>query len=157
MLPVDSPAPAFSLPDQDDRTWSLEQLLQRGPLVLYFYPGDFTPVCTKQACTFRDQYEAFAEAGVQVVGVSAQSVESHRKFVDRYDLPFTLLADPAKEAIRAYQASRVLGLLTRRISYFIDTDGMIRDRVHADMLLGAHRDFMQRVLERVGGDEAKRS
>lgn len=152
MLELDQPAPPFALPDQDDRQRSLEELLADGPIVLYFYPGDFTPVCTKQACTFRDGHEPLAEAGLRVVGISAQSPDSHRRFRERYGLPFTLLSDPKKQVIRAYHAAGPLGLLTRRVSYLIDPAGVIRDRVQADLRLSAHRDFLTRVQQRIRAD-----
>jgi len=150
MVETGQTAPDFSLPDQDERVWSLSDLLADGPIVLYFYPGDFTPVCTKQACAFRDDYADLTDAGLRVVGVSAQSPGSHRKFIDRYDLPFMLLADRKKAVIRAYGALGVLGLLTRRVSYFIDERGIVRDRVQADLRLSAHRDFLQRVRGSLG-------
>ncbi len=84
--------PIFSLKDQDGKEFNIEDHLG-SPLVIYFYPKDDTPGCTREACSFRDQYEDFTSAGVNVIGISEDSHEDHRKFRDKYDLPFTLLSD----------------------------------------------------------------
>jgi len=118
-------APDFALPDAQGRTVRLSEFRGR-IVVLYFYPGDFTPVCTIQACAFRDAYEAFAEAGTHVIGVSTDPPERHRAFAQRHALPFTLLSDHAGEARTAYGVPRTWGLLPGRVTYIIDRDGVIR-------------------------------
>jgi peroxiredoxin Q/BCP len=121
-------APDFSLPDQDGTIKTLADF--RGSwLVLYFYPKDDTPGCTKEACSFRDGFKDFADRGVTVVGVSKDSPKAHRKFADKYGLTFTLLADESKEVQKAYGAWTERGFMGRpgtlRNTYLIDPEGNI--------------------------------
>ncbi len=112
----------FTLLDQDNTERKLSDY-SSGRVLLYFYPKDDTPGCTKEACMIRDVYDDFQKKGITVLGVSADSVKSHKKFRDKYGLPFTLLSDPTKRAIKDYDALSVLGF-TKRISYLINK-GMI--------------------------------
>ena len=122
MLHIHTIAPEFSLPDQDGIAHTLAE--NRGHYTLvYFYPKDDTPGCTKEACTIAEAYQDFLAHDARVFGISADSIESHKKFQEKYNLPFTLLADTEKAAIAAYEASGLLG--TKRISYLIDKDGII--------------------------------
>lgn len=122
MLNIKTLAPNFKLLDQDGKEHSL--LYHRGSYVLvYFYPKDDTPGCTKEACVIRDMYKDFESNGVKVFGISTDSVESHKKFAEKYQLPFTLLSDPKKEVIKLYGADGTL--YTKRISYLIGLNGMI--------------------------------
>jgi len=139
-------APDFALQDQHGDTVTLDDLVARGPLVLYFYPIDFSPVCTAQACAMRDRHAGASVKGIQIVGVSPQSVSSHKRFADTHGLPFPLLADPRKKVIRAYDADGLLGFGTRRITYLIDTDKVVRNRAVADLTLGAHTDLLEAVV-----------
>ena len=101
MLKAGTKAPAFSLPDQNGKVHTLEEY--RGKkVILYFYPKDNTPGCTKQACNFGELYPQFREKGAVVLGVSKDSVASHKKFEEKYGLPFTLLSDPELSCIQAY-------------------------------------------------------
>lgn len=141
-------APDFTLPDQSGKAHSLADY--RGKWVLlYFYPKDDTPGCTKEACALRDQFPAFGKLDAVVFGVSADSVKSHARFADKYELPFTLLADETKEMIKAYDAwgpKKFMGrefLGTKRISYLIDPRGQIakaypkvKPAEHAEEVLG---------------------
>jgi peroxiredoxin Q/BCP len=123
MIEVGQPAPTFTLPDQDGEPISLEAL--RGdPVVLYFYPKDDTPGCTKEACAFRDRINDYAKAGIQVYGVSLDSPESHHKFREKYGLNFPLLTD---EEGRASEALGVLGERgkARRVTFLLDPEGRI--------------------------------
>lgn len=122
MLNTGDKAPEFRLVDQRGMPYTLEQYEGKHVLV-YFYPKDDTPGCTKEACMIRDAYKDFARMGVVVLGISKDSPESHKKFVDKYELPFTLLSDPTKETIAAYHAKG--GMFTKRISYLIGLDGKI--------------------------------
>lgn len=127
-------APDFKLPDQDGKTHSLADY--RGKwLVLYFYPKDDTTGCTAEACSFRDERKAIANLGsVEVVGVSKDSVASHKKFADKYGLDFTLLSDPEHKVIEAYDSwgpKKFMGrefLGTHRNTFIIDPDGNIAQR-----------------------------
>ncbi len=94
MLKVGAGAPDFELPDQHGTRLTLDALLAGGDLVLYFYPIDFSPVCSAEACAFRDRYDGIRETGMQVVGVSPQDVATHARFAERFSLPFPLLSDP---------------------------------------------------------------
>ena len=123
MLKVNDKAPQFVLPDDQGGQFSLaEQAGQK--ILLVFYPGDNTPVCTKQLCDYRDGVEAFAGLGVQVVGISDDSAESHRKFRQKYDLPFTLLSDPGLEVAALYDSKGILGM--KRSVFLVDEAGVIR-------------------------------
>lgn len=134
MLQPQTLAPAFSLRAQDGQTYSLEQFRGKHTL-LYFYPKDDTPGCTKEACSIRDQFSEFGILGIVVLGVSADSVESHKAFVEKYHLPFLLLADETKETIKAYEADGLL--FTKRVSYLIDPQGMIA-KVYPDVDPASH-------------------
>ena len=147
MLKPGTPAPDFELPDQDGRRRRLAGLLQRGPLILYFYPADFTPGCTREACDFRDLHARMLTAGLRVVGVSPQSPESHARFRDRHALPFTLLSDEGRTVIRAYDVAGPLGIGVRRATYLVDPRGHIADAVLADLRVGRHQAFVERAIE----------
>ena len=146
MLNTGSRAPDFSLPNENGETITLASLIAEGPLILYFYPADFTPGCTKEACSIRDIHGELVAAGLRVVGVSPQDGESHVRFRDQYDLPFSLLSDERKEAIKAYDADGPFGVGVRRITYLIDADGMIADAIQADILVGRHTDFIRNAI-----------
>lgn len=139
-------APAFELPDDKGTLVKLADLLLDGPIVLYFYPVDFTPVCTRQACMFRDAYTEIEGHGLRVFGVSPQAPEVHQRFRAQHQIPFPLLSDPGKEVIRKYEAIGPFGLLVRRITYVIDTDGRIRDALRADLQVSRHRKFIEQAL-----------
>ena len=122
MLEINTPAPDFKLKDQNGTEHSLSY--HRGNYVLiYFYPKDDTPGCTKEACVIRDMYKDFEMNGVKVFGISADSIESHHAFAEKYGLPFSLLSDPDKKVIRAYGAEGTV--FNKRISYLIGPDGLI--------------------------------
>jgi peroxiredoxin Q/BCP len=118
-------APDFTLPDANGKPVRLADFAGK-PVVLYFYPKDDTPGCTKEACSFRDQYQDFEDAGAVVVGVSSDSSESHRKFAAKHRLPFTLLSDRGGEVRKRYGVPATLGLLPGRVTYVIDAEGMVR-------------------------------
>lgn len=146
MLKPGDMAPEFEAEDQDGNVQSLSALLQSGELILYFYPADFTPVCTAEACAFRDNYAGLDELGIRLVGVSPQSAASHKRFAAAHDLPFPLLADERKAIIRAYGVSGPLGFGVRRATYLIGADGIIRNRVVSDLFVGSHVDFIRQVM-----------
>ena len=130
MLEVGTKAPEFTLPDKDGNPVSLSDFLGK-KVVLYFYPKDNTPGCTKQACAFAASYEGFKAKNVAVIGVSKDSVASHQKFAAKYDLPFLLLSDPELQAIQAYgvwQEKKLYGKVSMgvvRSTYLIDEQGII--------------------------------
>jgi thioredoxin-dependent peroxiredoxin len=122
VLEVGRPAPTFSLPDQDGEQVSLASL-RGSPVVVYFYPKDDTPGCTTQACGIRDEWSRFEQAGVAVLGISPDDVESHARFAAKYELPHRLLADPDREAIDAY------GAWGTKKMYGKEYDGVLRQTV----------------------------
>ncbi len=146
MLDIGERAPEFTLPDHTGEVVSLTTLLRSGPLILYFYPADFTPGCTKEACSIRDLHTAIQEAGLNVAGVSPQSPETHRKFREKYQLPFTLLSDIDKVVIKMYDVMGPLGLGVRRGTYLIDQARKIRSAVLADFRIGLHEDFIRKAV-----------
>ena len=150
MIEVGERAPEFSLKDQDGNTWSLADLIANGPLVLYFYPADFTPGCTKEACSIRDIHGEIAAAGLRVVGVSPQDSDSHSRFASRHNLPFTLLADPDRTAVRAYRVDGPMGIGVRRATFLIGRDGVIQDAVLADLRIGRHEAFIRNAIAAAG-------
>lgn len=130
MLETGTKAPAFELPDQNGTIHTLEEY--RGKkVILYFYPRDNTPGCTKQACGFGERYPQFLEKGAVVIGISKDSVASHKRFEEKYSLPFTLLSDPELAAIQAYdvwQEKKNYGKVSMgvvRTTYLIDEEGII--------------------------------
>lgn len=123
MLKTGTQAPDFTLPNQRNEPIKLSALLERGPVVLYFYPQDETPGCKREACAFRDQYEDFKTAGAEVVGVSADSPEDHAAFAQNHRLPFQLLSDPDKAVHKLYEVPKTLFLFPGRVTYVIARNG----------------------------------
>jgi thioredoxin-dependent peroxiredoxin len=143
MVEEGKPAPDFELLTDDGEKVKLSSFRGR-PVVLYFYPRDDTPGCTRQACGIRDTYELFEEKGAVVLGVSTDTQAAHVKFKNKYGLPFTLLADPDQQTGEAYGVSREGGRSFERSTFVIDAEGNVRkimrkvnpDR-HADLVLAA--------------------
>jgi peroxiredoxin Q/BCP len=146
MLKAGERAPEFTLPDASGKDRSLTEFLNLGTTVLYFYPADFTPGCTAQACTLRDLQTDLKLAGLRVVGISPQSPASHAKFQAKYNLPFVLLSDEQKEVIKMYGVNGPLGLGVRRATFLIDGSRRIRDSVLADFRIGRHKDFVRKAI-----------
>ena len=132
MLEIGTKAPDFTLADKDGKQISLSDFLGK-KVVLYFYPKDNTPGCTRQACAFAGAYAEFQKRGVEVIGISKDSVASHQKFADKFSLPFVLLSDPERKAIEAYgvwQEKKMCGKVSMgvvRTTFLIDENGMIAD------------------------------
>ena len=130
-LAVGDKAPAFKLKNQDGRTISLSDL-KGNPVVLYFYPKDDTSGCTKEACNFRDEFPKFGKMKAEIIGVSADSVDSHKKFADKYKLPFNLLSDEKKDILDKYGVWQEKSMYGRkymgivRTTFIIDSSGKIR-------------------------------
>jgi len=146
MLQPGSRAPEFTLPDQDEKEVSLSGLLGRGSLILYFYPADFTPGCTREACSFRDLYADFDRAALTIAGVSPQAPKSHRRFREKHALPFRLLSDCDKAVARMYEVVIPFGLGIRRATFLIDSRRIIRDAVLADFRIARHEAFARAAL-----------
>jgi thioredoxin-dependent peroxiredoxin len=146
LLAVGTKAPEFVLPNESGVDTSLSSLLRDGPLILYFYPADFTPFCTKEACSIRDMHSDIVQAGLRVVGVSPQDVESHLRFRERYNLPFMLLSDPEKIAVRLYDVDGPFGVRVRRATYLIAGNGTILDALLADFRVSRHGEFIRNAM-----------
>lgn len=124
-LKVGDTAPDFSLSDERGLPVSLKDYLGKKVVVLYFYPKDFTLGCTAEACSFRDNYKLYQSKGAVVIGVSLDSVESHSKFSEKYNLPFAILSDRNKEVAKAYGVLGLGGFLTKRVTFIINKNGKI--------------------------------
>jgi peroxiredoxin Q/BCP len=141
--------PDFTLPNQDGVNVSLSDHENKNNVVLFFYPKDFSPGCTTQACTFRDRYEDFTDLGAVVIGVSSDSVESHKKFLDAYKFPFTLLSDQKGEARKLLGATKALGLLPGRFTFIIDKKRIVRHIFTSEINMKKHVDEALRVLREI--------
>lgn len=146
MLKVGDVAPEFILPDENGDEVSLTKRLQDSAIVLYFYPADFTPKCTKEACAIRDIHDDILSVGLEVIGISPQDARSHRKFKEEHDLPFTIVADPDKVAIRMYDADGPMGIGVRRITYLVSQGQRIQDAICADFNVGKHEEFIRKAI-----------
>jgi peroxiredoxin Q/BCP len=146
MLKAGERAPEFTLPDDAGKDRSLTELLSGGAVILYFYPADFTPGCTSQACHLRDLHAEIQRAGLRVVGISPQSPDSHTRFRDKYQLPFTLLSDEQKTVVAMYGLRGPLGLGVRRASFLVDSGRRVRDAILADFRIERHMDFVRKAV-----------
>ncbi len=131
-------APDFSLPSQTGGQVSLSEFRGNQAVVLFFYPKDGTAVCTKEACSFRDAYEDFVQAGAVVMGVSSDPVESHQAFASGHRLPFVLLSDADGSLHKAFGVPKTLGLLPGRVTYVIDKQGVVRHVFSAQFSADRH-------------------
>lgn len=146
MIKTQSRAPDFVLQDDQGQDTSLSALLQDGPLILYFYPADFTPGCTKEACAIRGIHEDLLAVGLQVAGVSPQDPESHTRFREHHNLPFALLSDPDKVVIKLYDVDGPFGVGVRRATFLIGQDQQIHDAVLADIFIDRHAEFIAKAI-----------
>jgi len=147
MREVGSKAPEFTLPDHEGKDTALSDLLRQGPIILYFYPADFTPGCTREACSIRDMHDDILSAGLRVAGISPQDAASHRRFRQEHRLPFLLLSDPDKNVIKLYDVDGPFGLGVRRGTYLIDAQGVIQASLLADVRIQRHEDFMRKAIK----------
>ncbi len=139
-------APDFSLLNQDGEEVSLSDYYEKNNLVLFFYPKDFSPGCTTQACHFRDQYEDFTDLGAEVIGVSGDKVESHKRFLDEYLLPFQLLSDVGGKIRKGYGSTKGFGYLPGRYTFIIDKKGIVRHIFTSETDMKKHIDEALRIL-----------
>ena len=147
MLKTGAKAPEFVLNSHAGEEVSLSGLLRDGPLILYFYPADFTPGCTKEACAIRDIHDDIQSVGLTVVGISPQDEASHERFRQKHDLPFILLSDPEKVAIRKFDVDGPFGVGVRRATFLIDQDRTVQDAIRADVLIDRHKAFIEKAVK----------
>jgi peroxiredoxin Q/BCP len=127
ILKVGDKMPIFGAKDQDGNDFYIESVLYKKILVIYFYPKDETPGCTRQACSFRDEYEDIKNAGAEVIGISGDSTKSHKKFAQNHKLPYILLSDSDKSIRKLFGVPSVmLGLIPGRVTYVIDLKGIVK-------------------------------
>jgi peroxiredoxin Q/BCP len=131
-LSLQQQAPDFALPSTAGNLFRLSETMKNKPCILYFYPKDFTPGCTKEACEFRDQFAQFRGLNIDVIGISRDSVETHLDFKETYKLPFELLADEKGKVATLYKVNILFLPLTRRITYMVDRNHRIA-AVYEDM------------------------
>jgi peroxiredoxin Q/BCP len=120
-----TPAPDFELPDQNGKPVRLIQYRGKRPVVIYFYPQDDTSGCTAEACRFRDDFPKFQTVDAEILGISDDSIESHKKFAAKYNLPFTLLSDKGGAVRKLYGVKKALGIIPGRITYVVDRNGTV--------------------------------
>lgn len=148
-LKIGDMVPIISLPDQHGNLVNFDDFINKHPLVIYFYPKDDTPGCTREACGFRDQFEVFQEAGAKIFGISADSPKSHLKFIERYRLPFSLLSDQDKKVQKQFGVSSSLfGLLPGRVTFIIDREGIIRKVFNSQFQASKHVEEAVRVIRK---------
>ena len=132
-----SVAPDFTLPSQSGETVRLKDFLGK-PVVLFFYPKDNTLGCTKEVCAFRDGFDEFGMLDAEVIGISSDSVQSHKSFVEKHKLPFTLLSDQGGKVRRLYGVPNSLGIFAGRVTYVIDEDGVVRNVFSSQIAVEKH-------------------
>jgi peroxiredoxin Q/BCP len=138
MVQVGDTAPDFTLPDQDGKPVQLRQLLGRRAVVVYFYPKDSTPGCTVEARAFQSSYDAFQEVGAEVIGISSDSVASHRRFAASEHLSFRLLSDRSGTVRELYGVEKTLGILPGRVTYVVDPAGIVRHIYSSQLMVTRH-------------------
>jgi peroxiredoxin Q/BCP len=140
-------APEFTLNDQDGKSVALTSFRGQTNVVVYFYPKDDTPGCTKESCAFRDQFTAFSDAGAEVLGISSDSEASHKAFAEKHRLPFRLLADHGGKVRGAFKVPSTFGLLPGRVTFVIDKSGVIRHAFNSQVNAIQHVDEALKVLQ----------
>ena len=124
-IKVGDEVPQFTLKAQNGKDFSISDYIGKKNLVIYFYPKDDTPGCTKEACKFRDEFQDFTDLDAMVIGISSDNVASHKKFIEKYHLPFTLLADTAKKVRKLFGVPKSMGFIPGRVTYIINKKGKV--------------------------------
>jgi peroxiredoxin Q/BCP len=150
---VGDKAPEFKLPSQMGDNVRLSEFFGKRNVVLYFYPKDETTGCTKEACTFRDNYEELTNLGAEVIGVSGQSVESHISFASHYGLPFILLSDEGNKIRELYGVPSSMGIIPGRVTYIIDKKGMVRHIFNSQTQAQKHVEEAKKALLEIEKEE----
>ena len=146
-IKVGSTIPAFTLPDQNGNMFNINSVLGKKNLVIYFYPKDDSPGCTAQACSFRDQFEVFREANAVIIGISSQSVKSHKAFADKHRLTFTLLSDEGNKIRKQFGVpTNLFGLMPGRVTYVADKSGKVIYTFNSQLQTQKHVDEALRIF-----------
>ncbi len=147
-IKIGSIIPTFTLPDQDGNLFDINSVLGKKNLVIYFYPKDDSPGCTKEACSFRDQFDVFKEADAIIIGISGQSVESHKEFAEKHRLRFTLLSDEGNKIRKQFGVpTNLMGLLPGRVTYIADKTGKVTYIFNSQIQSTKHVDEALRILK----------
>lgn len=147
-IKIGSSIPAFTLPDQNGNLFDISSVIGKKNLVIYFYPKDDSPGCTKEACSFRDQFEVFKEADAMVIGISGQSIESHKKFAEKYRLSFILLSDEGNKVRKLFGVpSNFFGLIPGRVTFIADKKGKVVYVFNSQTQAEKHVDEALRILK----------
>ena len=142
------PAPEFELADQDGRPVRLSD--HRGKnVIIFFYPRDDTPVCTRESCLFRDEYARFQDADAEVLGISADDTASHARFANKHQLPYRVLSDKGRAVARAFGVPQRLGFLPARMTFTLDHEGIVRHVTHSDTSADKHVNEALQALEKL--------
>ncbi len=146
-LKIGDSIPYFTLKNQNGETFNLKDVIGKYNLVIYFYPKDDTPGCTKEACKFRDEFQDFSNLNAKVIGISSDSVDSHKDFAKKYNLPFTLLADTNKEVRKKFGVPNFSGIIPGRVTYIINKDGKVVYIFNSMKNAEKHIDEAKRILK----------
>ena len=147
---IGSQIPTFSLKDQNGNTFNIDTVIGKKNIVIFFYPKDDSPGCTKEACSFRDQFEVFTEADAVIIGISGQSVESHKKFADKYRLSYTLLSDDGNKLRKTFGVpTNLFGILPGRVTYIIDKSGKVVYIFNSQIKAVQHVDEALNILKKL--------
>jgi peroxiredoxin Q/BCP len=147
-IKIGSSIPTFTLRDQNGNFFDINSVIGKKNLVIYFYPKDDSPGCTKEACSFRDQFEVFMEADAVIIGISGQSVESHKEFAEKHRLNFTLLSDEGDKIRKQFDVpTNLLGLLPGRVTYIADKTGKVIYIFNSQIQSTKHVDEALRILK----------
>lgn len=147
-IKIGSTIPSFTLPDQNGNLFDINSVVGKKNLVIYFYPKDDSPGCTAQACAFRDQFEIFSEADAVIIGISGQSVKSHKEFAEKHRLSYTLLSDAGNKIRKLFGVpTNLLGLLPGRVTYVADKSGKVIYTFNSQLQTEKHVDEALRILK----------
>ena len=146
-IQVGDAIPDVALQSQTGETVNLKSFNGNKCIVLYFYPKDDTPGCTKESCSFRDSYTAFQDAGAEVIGISADDVASHKTFATKYNLPFTLLSDTGNAIRKSFGVPSTFGILPGRVTYVIDKSGIVKHITNSQLNFQGHIDESLTVVQ----------
>ena len=154
MIQEGQPAPSFTLKDAAGKPWSLDALRASGPVVLFFYPRDESPICTREVCAFRDAHQDFDQAGARVVGISSDGEASHEAFARKQRLNYLLLSDPGGKVRRAFGIPKTLGVVDGRATFVIDRAGIVRMAYAAQLVAEGHTRKALEVVSAIRGAPA---